>query len=164
MSFQGSVTFSKLKCQKAERCDEVSISDWIKVTHHAHAEADHKQTTRWSQMNVYQAHTALLYDWEQHYLGKTSLPGKERRGTSRPIPGPKWSFLDRTSMGFSAGWVATLTITLLLKMYAEKNTWKEREPTVNTYQASPQPKVTVATFFIKLKTQCLCHEKQENPT
>lgn len=50
------------------------------------------------------------------YLGKTSLPGKERRGTSRPIPGPRCSFLDRTSMGFSAGWVATLTITLLLKM------------------------------------------------
>lgn len=37
------------------------------------------------------------------YLGKTSLPGSERRGTSRPIPGPRCNFLDRTSMGFSAG-------------------------------------------------------------
>lgn len=48
-------------------------------------------------------------------LGKTNFPGKFNFGGSLTIP-PKFNFLATIPTGFSAGLVATFTITFVLKM------------------------------------------------
>lgn len=63
-------------------------------------------------------------------LGNTSLPGNDSLGASLIKP-DKWSFLANKPTGFSAGLVATFTITFALKMYEEKNTQK------TSYTSSP---------------------------
>jgi hypothetical protein len=57
-----------------------------------------------------------MFWWE----GKTSLPGNERRGAWRAIPFPMESFRATTLIGFSAGRVATRTITLALNTYCKR--------------------------------------------
>jgi hypothetical protein len=54
-----------------------------------------------------------MFWWE----GKTSLPGRERRGALRAIPLPMDNLRAITLIGFSAGRVATRTITLALNTY-----------------------------------------------
>lgn len=56
-------------------------------------------------------------------LGNTNFPGKLSFGGSRTIP-LRLSFRATIPTGFSAGRVATLTITFVLKMYDEKKTQK----------------------------------------
>ena len=53
--------------------------------------------------------------------GKTSLPGRERRGAFLTIPLPRESFRAIRPIGFSAGRVATRTITLALNTYYNKD-------------------------------------------
>lgn len=49
--------------------------------------------------------------------GNTSFPGRERRGACRAIPPPSDSLRATMPMGFSAGRVATFTITFALNTY-----------------------------------------------
>lgn len=52
-------------------------------------------------------------------LGNTSLPGNDSLGASLIKP-DKWSFLANKPTGFSAGLVATFTITFALNVWGEK--------------------------------------------
>ena len=63
--------------------------------------------------------------------GKTSFPGSESLGAFLAICPPRWSFLAMAPTGLSAGLVATLTITLALNTYCEKNTQK------TSYKSNP---------------------------
>lgn len=80
-------------------------------------------------------------------LGKTSLPGNDSLGASLIKP-DKWSFLANKPTGFSAGLVATFTITFALKMYEEKNTQ-------NTSYTSSPTNSRVETFRLGSRTRAI---------
>lgn len=79
-------------------------------------------------------------------LGNTSFPGKFNFGGSFTMP--KFSLRATIPTGFSAGRVATFTITFVLNMYDEKNTQN------TSYNKSPVSN-RVETFKLGNRTKAM---------